>query len=168
MVWLYCEISWWFIIKNKGGWWSMGTMLNVWRNCDEWLLSRDRGHWEERSSIGRASEWWDSDPMRKENVFDGGPWYITFGSVGNVPHWIPSSSSHKLYPTTILFLQCLFLLIVGLQTCLSFEAFQSITRHAFPVVEDLNVSLVWILVSTKRIVFSEANTLHQSRYAGRG
>ena len=38
-------------------------------------------------------------PMRRKNVFDGDPRYITFGSVGNIPHWISFSSSHNTTQT---------------------------------------------------------------------
>ena len=35
-------------------------------------------------------------------MIDGCPRYITFGSVGNVPHWIPSSSSLNFTQPSIL------------------------------------------------------------------
>ena len=100
--------------------------------------------------------------MRRENVFDGDPRYITFGSVGNVPHWISSSSSHNFTQTTILLSQCLSLLVTGLMESSSFVVSLSVTRRVSPTAMVSNALPVWILVNTRRVV-QEVNTPHPNR-----
>ena len=76
----------------------------------------------------------DSGPMRRKNMFDGSPRYITFGSVGNIPHWIPSSSSHNFTQPSVSLSQCLFLSAIGLLESSSFVVSLSVARRVFPTV----------------------------------
>ena len=137
----------------------------MWERCWTYGVILTNDYWVEIGVIGRngaPSEWWDSDPMRRKNVFDGNSRYITFRSVGNVPHWIPSSSHHNFTQPTILLLQCLFLSATGLPTSLSSVVSLSAAKRAFPTAMVSNALRVWILVSTRRVVL-EVNTPHPNR-----
>ena len=104
----------------------------------------------------------DSGPMRRKNMFDGSPRYITFGSVGNIPHWIPFSSSHNFTQPTILLSQCLSLLATGLMENSSFAVFLSVARRVSPTTMVSNALRVWIPANTRRVVL-EVNTPHPNR-----